>query len=392
MAAAIQFDAVSKDFRVWHERNDSLKARFLRRGRGRYTEYPALKGVSFEVPEGSTFGIVGANGSGKSTSLKLMARILVPSSGTVTVNGKVSALLELGAGFHHDLTGRENIYLNGSILGLSRAKLRARFDDIVDFAGLEEFIDNQVKTYSSGMFARLGFAVAVNVEPDILLVDEVLAVGDAAFQRKCTEKIAEMRSGGRTVVVVSHDLGLVRHLCERSAWVDHGDLKALGPTTQVLEEYQRSVHPDAIVDSEGRVRFGTGAARVSHVGLIPGAGGRPQARDKLTIRLAIDPLVQPHDYNVGVDIRRPDGIFVTGITVRPRSRLTGPRLEPTVLTYTMSELPLLPGNYVLHTWMRDDTTDQVLDATDQLRFEVDPEPGMHDHGIVALGGSWDIDP
>jgi ABC-2 type transport system ATP-binding protein len=392
MTAAISFEEVSKHFKVWHERNDSLKAKVLRRGKGRYTEFTALRGVSFDVQEGITFGLVGANGSGKSTSLKLIARILVPDAGAVTVDGKVSALLELGAGFHPDLTGRENIYLNGSILGLSRKTLKSRFDEIVAFSGLETFIDNQVKTYSSGMFARLGFAVAVNVEPDILLVDEVLAVGDAMFQRRCAEKIAELRAGGRTVVIVSHDLGLVRQLCSEVAWVDHGDLQAIGPTADVIEQYQRSVHPDAVVDEEGRLRFGTGTARIRSAELLVPSGGRPLAREKLSIRLSIDPIDSGHRLVIGIDIRRSDGVFVTQVTTRSDPSLTQRLGDTSTLTYDIPELPLLPGSYVLYTWLLDDDTQELLDGTDQLEFDVDPQSHVDDGGLVAFGGEWHAGP
>jgi ABC-2 type transport system ATP-binding protein len=182
----ITVDHVSKRFRLYHERNQSLKASVLRGGRARFEEFWALDDVSFEVPEGSTFGLIGENGSGKSTLLKCIARILRPDKGSISARGKLSALLELGAGFHPELSGRENVYLNGSILGLSKKQLDERFDEIVAFAGIEHFIDTPVKNYSSGMYVRLGFSVAINVDPDLLLIDEVLAVGDAEFQRKCT--------------------------------------------------------------------------------------------------------------------------------------------------------------------------------------------------------------
>ena len=392
MTAAVCFRGVSKTFRIWHERNDSLKAKVLRRGEGRYSDLNALRDVSFEIPEGTSFGLIGSNGSGKSTSLKLMARILVPNQGTVTVKGKVSALLELGAGFHPDLTGRENVYLNGSILGLSRKTLDHRLDDIVAFAGLEEFIDNQVKTYSSGMHARLGFAVAVNVEPDVLLVDEALSVGDAMFQRRCAEKIAELRAGGRTVVIVSHDLNLVRQLCGEVIWVERGDVKALGTTNEVIEEYQRSVHPDAVVDDEGRLRFGSGVARVTAAKLVTPSGERPVAREKLTVRLKVDPIESGHRHVLGIDIRRSDGVFVSQVSTRANPALSLPLAQGKALTYDIAELPLLPGSYVLHTWLVDDDTQELLDATDHFSFEVDPRPGADESGLVALGGVWGAEP
>ncbi|MGA0355814.1 MAG: ABC transporter ATP-binding protein, partial [Ilumatobacteraceae bacterium] len=190
-APAVAVHDLWKSFRLYHERNQFLKAAILRGRRARYEEFWALKDVSFEVPVGTTFGVIGSNGSGKSTLLKCLAGILVPERGSVEISGRISALLELGAGFHPELSGRENVFLNGAILGLSKKEIAARFDSIVDFAGLEDFIDTPVKNYSSGMFVRLGFAVAAHVEPEVLLVDEVLSVGDEAFQRKSAEKIEQ---------------------------------------------------------------------------------------------------------------------------------------------------------------------------------------------------------
>ncbi|MEO5534014.1 MAG: ABC transporter ATP-binding protein [Pseudolysinimonas sp.] len=197
-----------------------------------------MQDVSFEVARGETLGIVGRNGSGKSTLLKTLARILTPERGTIRMNGRVAALLEVGSGFHPELTGRENIFLNGSILGMKRRDIRARFDEIVDFADVGPFLDQPVKNYSSGMYVRLGFAVAVHVRPDILLIDEVLAVGDAEFQERSRAKFRELTGDGRTVIIVSHALGQVRDLCSRSLWLDGGELRQVGPTRQVLAAYE----------------------------------------------------------------------------------------------------------------------------------------------------------
>jgi len=201
------------------------------------TIFEALKGVSFDVSQGRTYGIVGRNGSGKSTMLKLIAGIGKPTSGTIRVNGRVSALIELGAGFHPEISGRENVYINGLMLGLSRREISQRFDEIVRFAELEEFIDAPVKTYSSGMYMRLGFAVAINVDPDVLLVDEVLAVGDEAFTHKCLDKFAEFRRRGRTVLLVTHSLDLVTKFCDEALWLDAGIAKAEGDPKRVIDAY-----------------------------------------------------------------------------------------------------------------------------------------------------------
>ena len=207
---AVQVRGVSKSFRVYHDRNQSLKATILRRKRATFEEFWALKDVSLDIPEGKTFGLMGHNGSGKSTLLKCIAKILQPNEGSITSRGRMAAMLEVGSGFHPELSGRDNVYLNGSILGMSRNEIDRKFDTIVDFAGVGEFIDQPVKNYSSGMYVRLGFSVAIHVEPDILLVDEILAVGDMQFQEKCREKFAEFKDQGRTVIVVSHGVGEMR--------------------------------------------------------------------------------------------------------------------------------------------------------------------------------------
>ena len=246
----IKFSHVSKRFILHHERPRSFQEMVVnlfglrnpsRRGvampRPAKEEFWALRDVNFSIYAGEAVGIIGENGSGKSTSLKLVSKILEPTSGSVSVRGKVSALLELGTGFHPDLTGRENIFLNGSLLGISRKEMTKRYGNIVDFSELSEFIDTPIKHYSSGMVMRLAFGVAINVDPDILLTDEVLAVGDEAFQRKCLDYVAELRRGGVTIVFVSHALDAVRSLCKRAIWLDHGRVVADGPSGEVIDRY-----------------------------------------------------------------------------------------------------------------------------------------------------------
>ena len=276
---AVTVDALWKSFRLYHERNQYLKAAILRGRRSRYEEFWALKGVSFEVPTGTTFGVIGSNGSGKSTLLKCLAGILEPEKGSVTVRGRISALLELGAGFHPELSGRENVYLNGAILGLSRKEISARFDDMVEFAGLEEFIDTPVKNYSSGMYVRLGFAVAANVDPEVLLIDEVLSVGDESFQRRCAEKIDEFRREGRTIVFVSHGLGQVGQLCEDAAWIEHGELREIGSALDVIQSYQGESHQAHRVEGERGSRWGSGEGQIVQVELLDAS---EQAQSVLT--------------------------------------------------------------------------------------------------------------
>ncbi len=240
---AVHVDGVSKKFRLYHERNQTLKAAIMRRRTAVYDDFWALRDVAFDVPRGSTFGLIGSNGSGKSTLLKCLARIYSPDAGSITYNGKMAAMLEVGSGFHHELSGRENVFLNGSILGMSRKEIERKFDEIVDFSGVELFIDQPVKNYSSGMYVRLGFAIAINVDPEILVVDEVLAVGDAEFQAKCFDKFAEFRRLGKTVILVSHSMDSVRSMCDHAAWLSHGELKAVGEASATIAAYEDSLKP-----------------------------------------------------------------------------------------------------------------------------------------------------
>ncbi len=236
---AIGLDQVTQQFRIIHDRPDSFREAFVRRFRslGRYEDLFALRNISLRIGRGESVGVIGRNGSGKSTLLKIMARVYKPTSGRVELEGRISALIELGAGFHHELTGRENIVVNGALLGFSRREMKGKYREIVAFAELEEFIDTPIKQYSTGMLARLAFAIATEVDPDILLVDEILAVGDQLFQKKCLERIDNFRRKGKTTVFVSHDMGLVQSLCERILLLDHGRLRADGPAEGVIARY-----------------------------------------------------------------------------------------------------------------------------------------------------------
>ena len=235
-------DNVSKKFRLYKERNQSLKSAVMRRRTSVHEDFWALRDIDLEIQKGETFGLVGDNGSGKSTLLKCMARILYPDRGSISTVGRVAALLEVGTGFHPELSGRENIYLNGSILGMTRREIDARYEDIVEFSGVREFIDQPVKNYSSGMYVRLGFSVAIHVDPDVLLVDEVLAVGDESFQEKCAEKFRDLKRAGKTVIIVSHSLETVEKMCDRMAWIQDSELKMVGRPSAVIKAYRKGPH------------------------------------------------------------------------------------------------------------------------------------------------------
>jgi len=237
---AIEIKNVNMHYNMPKEKVHSLKEYLIKlvKGQLHFEDFVALENISLDIQKGDVFGIVGLNGSGKSTLLKIIAGILAPTSGTVTVRGLIAPLIELGAGFDMDLTARENIYLNGSVLGFSKKMIRDRFDDIVAFSELEEFIDVPMKNYSSGMVARIGFSVATLVKPDILIVDEILAVGDFRFQEKCEQRISDMMAGGTTVIIVSHSTEQIERLCNRAAWLEKGKVRMIGPSHKVCKAYK----------------------------------------------------------------------------------------------------------------------------------------------------------
>lgn len=235
--SAIEVVDVKKRFKVYYDKGRLLKEKILNRKRNQYEERWVLKGISFKVNKGEAIGLIGHNGCGKSTTLKLLTRIIYPESGEIKIRGRVSSLLELGAGFHPDLTGRENIYINASIFGLGRKEIDGRIDDIISFSELGEYIDNPVRTYSSGMYMRLAFSVAINVNADILLIDEILAVGDVNFQAKCLKKLMEIKENGATIVLVSHSINQIREICDRCIWINDGLIIRDDKTEIVTKEY-----------------------------------------------------------------------------------------------------------------------------------------------------------
>ena len=343
--------------------------------------FEALKGVSLDVAKGKTFGIVGRNGSGKSTMLKLIAGIGKPTSGTVRVDGRVSALIELGAGFHPEISGRENVYINGLMLGLSRREIAGRFAEIVRFAELEEFIDAPVKTYSSGMYMRLGFAVAINVDPDVLLVDEVLAVGDESFTHKCLDKFAEFRRRGRTVLLVTHSLDLVTRFCDEALWLDGGVAKAQGDPRRVIDAYlmdvagseNRQLAADAAVvpgRSEDRPlrgveadlqvgldmftaaegRWGSREAEITAVEMV-GAAAQPahlfQSGERVEIRLHVRANQRVSDFAFGVGIFNTEGVCCYGTNTQIDGGIAGEFVGEGLVTFAIDELDLVDGTYKL---------------------------------------------
>jgi ABC-type polysaccharide/polyol phosphate transport system ATPase subunit len=323
----------------------------------------ALDGVSFDIDAGRTVGIIGRNGSGKSSMLKLIAGIGKPTSGTVHVSGRVSALIELGAGFHPEISGRENVFINGMMLGLSKPDIARRFDDIVAFAELGEFIDEPVKTYSSGMYMRLGFAVAINVDPDVLLVDEVLAVGDEAFTHKCLEKFAEFRRRGKTIVIVTHTLDLVTRFCDEAVWLDAGTIRAAGDPKRVVDAYllevagsENRTTPAAVPevssspDSNGAGRWGSREAEIEHVELQRADGQLAhvfESGQPMHIRVRVRASQPLHDFVFGIGIFTADGICCFGTNTQIEGSAPGELSGTGEFTVAIDRLDLVAGAYKL---------------------------------------------
>jgi len=389
-SAAVTVDGVSKRYRLYHERNNSLKAAAMRGRRARYEELWALRDVTLAIPKGSTFGLIGENGSGKSTLLKCMARILRPDEGVIHAEGKISALLELGAGFHPELSGRENVYLNGSILGLSKRQLTERFDEIVAFAGLEQFIDSPVKNYSSGMYVRLGFSVAINVDPDILLIDEILAVGDAEFQRRCAEKFADLKASGKTIIIVTHALSTVRDLCDEVALLEHGLLQGVGPPNQVCDQYLGDVFTEDTSTQVETVTSGTGIDRLEF--LDAGGARVDQLRTgrPVVIRLRYSAQAPVEHPVFVVSVRTLDGAEVT----RPSTATSGLALEPVkgpgYIDLRIDRLPVLPGVYDIGASLTNGVGTTDLGHQRVQRVTIEAGDRTEEHGVVSLDAAWEV--
>ncbi len=401
--AAIQFESVSKVFKTHRNRPRSFQEVVTSLGRPRPPReelFWVLRDVSFVIPAGETVGLIGENGAGKSTALKLMARTVLPTSGTVSLNGKVSALLELGAGFHPDLSGRENIFLSGSLMGLSRRYLQARFDEIVAFSELEPFIDMPVKHYSSGMYMRLAFSVSAHVEPDILLVDEVLAVGDQAFQTKCLRRISQLQERGTTILIVSHELGTIERLCQRALWLDDGQICGDGLPADVIPQYvsRRGAGRDGWVISEGTAggliqRWGSGQIRIEKFELLNG-DGQPAATfvtgERMTIRIWYDAQTRIKHPAFGLAIYSGNGVTVTSPNCVEDGQLVSVEGRGHV-DYTFEALPLLAGKYDLTVAVYNRLVTEPYDHWHKAgHFIVRDKFFRQRDGLVLVPGQWTI--
>ncbi|MBR7084108.1 MAG: ABC transporter ATP-binding protein [Oscillospiraceae bacterium] len=368
---AIEVRNVRKKFKIFYDKGNDLKDRILFRNRNHYEDRWVLKGISFHVKKGEAIGLVGHNGCGKSTTLKLLTKILYPDEGTIEMSGRVSSLIELGAGFHPDMTGRENIYTNASIFGLTKKEIDQRLQEIIEFSELEEFIDNPVRTYSSGMYMRLAFSVAINVDANILLIDEILAVGDANFQKKCFDKLREIKAHGTTIVIVSHALDQIEQICETSYWIEDGLIKDSGIPKTVHDHYLQSMEqkrnqqlekqhhqetqkppaPEALPAfcEKSAVRMGTGAVRFTNAMLCNLENQKQfifDTEEKIKIILEYTSSEPDLKGNFGYGIFREDGLHCYGTNILIETGECIP-IQPHGKLEIIVQNSLLPAKYFL---------------------------------------------
>ena len=396
MTNAIEVDHVSKRFRLSSERHSDLKGRIVNRRRTKTVieEFWALRDIAFDVPEGTTVGLLGHNGSGKSTLLKLVGGILRPTSGEIRRRGRLASLLELGAGFHPELTGRENVYLNASILGLSRRDIDARFDDIVGFAEMERFIDEQVKHYSSGMYVRLGFSVAINVDPEILLIDEVLAVGDENFQRKCLDRIKRFQKDGVTIVFVTHAPDLVRQICDRAVVLDQGGMVIHGDPGEAVREFREHLlgHQAEVLDKAEPEKQHRDVVQITGVTIEYPEADRPYVRngEPATIRIGYAASERVDDVVVAIALHANDGHVVFG----QNTYGLGHRFDidgSGEIAFELQSVRLLEGTYPLTVNIHTVEGARMLDIREQLEhLDVINHEGNFAWGVADIPVKVDL--
>ncbi|MBR1528821.1 MAG: ABC transporter ATP-binding protein [Oscillospiraceae bacterium] len=413
---AIEVRSVKKKFKIFYDKGNDLKDRILFRNRNHYEDRWVLKGISFDVRKGEAIGLIGHNGCGKSTTLKLLTKILYPDEGTIEMAGRVSSLIELGAGFHPDMTGRENIYTNASIFGLTKKEIDKRLQEIIEFSELEEFIDNPVRTYSSGMYMRLAFSVAINVDANILLIDEILAVGDANFQKKCFDKLREIKAHGTTIVIVSHALEQIEQICETSYWIEDGLIKEYGtPKTvhdhylknmeekrnQQLEKKHQQEHQEKQEQSEHSetetlpafcektaVRMGTGAVRFTNAMLCNLENQKQfifNTEDKIKIILEYQAFEENLKGNFGYGIFREDSLHCYGTNILIETGSCIPVQKQGRLEIIFQN-KLLPAKYFLDIAVHSHDGIIFDDIRQVLSFAVSSE--KYDIGVCRLDSEF----
>jgi len=414
---AIEVRDVKKTFKVYMDKSNLLKEKVLFWKRNRYETRHVLDGISFNVKKGEAVGLIGHNGCGKSTTLKLLTRIMYPTSGTIEMRGRVSSLIELGAGFHADMSGRENIYINAAIFGLTKKEIDARLDDIIEFSELQDYIDNPVRTYSSGMYMRLAFSVAINVDADILLVDEILAVGDAGFQTKCFNRLKEIKAEGKTIVIVSHSMAQIEQICDRSIWIHQGKIKAEGDPHTVdaayldymsaerkeiaKKEMIRKGNAAAVREAEKKQsaekpkdnkRWGSKDAVIEEVVLLDDKHEAMRAiatGDPMTIRIRYSVKTPVEDADFGIGIFRIDGTQCYGTNTRIDQLERFDLKEDGILEVVMDKVYLLQGKYWLDVAIERPGGLPVDYWRDTLRFDVFSKLG--DVGVSRIPHEWLLD-
>ena len=435
---AIEVRDVHKFFKVYEDKGTMLRERIVNIGRNKYEKREVLKGISFDVKKGEAVALIGKNGCGKSTTLKMLTKILRANSGTIAEQGRVSSLIELGAGFHPDLTGRENIYINASIFGIRKKEIDARLDDIISFSELEEFIDNPVRTYSSGMYMRLAFAVAINVDADILLVDEILAVGDQAFQTKCFNKLRNLKANGMTIVLVSHALGQVKQICDRAIWIENGHIRDQGPAREICDDYlddmekkrlerveleakrrnekeKEALESGNLSEEERKAlqekqlrslscqeicvqcgpdarRSGTGEAVFTDIVLL-NEEGTPSTHfstgDKLEIHIKFRAIDITKKLNFTIGITRSDWVYCYGSEMRECTGDTITGKESGEVVIKINNLNLLRGAYFLDFWIQDENEVEIDCIHNLIVMYVDEDTGK-DHGFMSMDHDWKV--
>ena len=423
MESVIKIENVTKKFRLYSDRPLSIKENIVRGMKNTYKEFYALNDVSFEVKKGSTIGLIGKNGSGKSTLLKMINRTMFPDKGKITINGKIASLIELGAGFHPELSGRENIYNNATIFGFSKEEIDKRLPEIIEFSELEEFIDNTLRTYSSGMYARLAFSVAIHVDADILLVDEILGVGDINFQSKCANKIYEMKRNGTTIILVTHDMSTIDRLCDYAVWLDHGKKIAEGSPKEIqnaylkymaeeqeerqkLEETKEKIEEE---EKDTKVEKEDVRKKITHLGEHFGNGNVIFTSCKLldekgvdrrsfntgqNVKLQAEYLCQvdPKDLqvNIGFEISNTQGIYIYGTNTSREGYKKIKLQKKGIIESELENLKLLPGDYNIGIAIADLEEKASYDHYRSIaQFKI--YSNIHDVGLVRLGHKFIVD-
>lgn len=403
---AIEVRNLKKKFKVYYDKGNSLKERILFKNRNRYEERWVLNGISFDVKKGEAIGLIGHNGCGKSTTLKLLNRIIYPNGGSIKMKGRVSSLIELGAGFHPDMSGRENIYINASIFGLTKKEIDERIDDIIAFSELEDYMDNPVRTYSSGMYMRLAFAVAINVDADILLIDEILAVGDANFQAKCFNKLREIKGNGVTIVIVSHSLGQIEQICDRSIWLNKGEIKKIGSPREVHPQYLdymgqqkdkiiREIEEvkDQVIErtQEKNTRWGNGKARIKKI-ISYDSNGREKnvfaTNEKIIISILYEIKQGIEDAVFGIGFFRNDGVECYGTNTKLEHISDIKLKNDGKVNFILENIELLPGEYFLDIAIQEGEWESVDYYTKAYKISIYSD--INDIGICRLSHTWEI--